>query len=130
MFINIQLSQGTDINLEFALLWQRIAEPVIQIHEFPRSPEYRPYPAGENRLYILCVPVLKLKTGSLYPFSIPRSCKHIFVKLLHINRFQTLKILFPKLIQQESGCSVNEIIIHCDRMRFHSMRSQLNRQPV
>lgn len=50
-------------------------------------------------------------------------------KLLHINRFQTLKILFPKLIYR-SQVPVNEIIIHCDRMRFHSMGSQLNRQPV
>ena len=30
MFINIQLSQSAEINLKFALLWQRIAEPVIQ----------------------------------------------------------------------------------------------------
>ena len=30
MFINIQLSQSAEINLKFALLWQRIAEFIIQ----------------------------------------------------------------------------------------------------
>ena len=128
MFINIQLSQSAEINLKFALLWQRIAEPVIQSMN---SLDH------QNIVFIQLQKITFIFSGSCFEIRKPASLtlfpsKSSSISLLNCSTSiasRHSKFLFPKLIYR-SQVPVNEIIIHCDRMRFHSMGSQLNRQPV
>ena len=96
MFINIQLSQSAEINLKFALLWQRIAEPVIQSMN-SLDHQNIVFIQLQKITFIFSGSCFEIENRHLYPFSFQK-LKHIFIKLHHINRFQTLKILFPKLI--------------------------------
>ena len=127
MFINIQLCQCTDINLKFAFLWQSITKLIIQSMN---SLDYQNIILLQLQeiAFILSCTCLKIKYRHFHTFSI-QQCKHIFIKFLYINRFQTFEILFAKLIYR-CEMTIYKIIIHSNRMWFHSMCRKLNRQSV
>ena len=127
MFINIQLSQCADINLEFTFCRKCIAQFIIQTMNSLYN-QHILRTKLEKIAFILSVSCLKIKHWQFNTFSTQKS-KHIFVELLYINCFKTFIIFFSIFIQR-SLFSVLEIIINSDRMRLHSVRQKLNRQTM
>ena len=127
MFINIQLCQSTDINLKLALFWKGIAQFVIKPVD---SLDHQDIIFSKLKLISPVFPVsgLKIKSRKIHFLSI-KKIQHILIKLLDINGFQALKILFPEFIKR-GMLPVHEIIIHTDGVRLQAMSCKLNGQPV
>ena len=98
MFINIQLCQSTDINLKLALFWKGIAQFVIKPVD---SLDHQDIIFSKLKLISPVFPVsgLKIKSRKIH-FLSSKKIQHILIKLLDINGFQALKILFPEFIKR------------------------------
>ena len=71
---------------------------------------------------------LKIKNRKINFFSVQKIL-HIPIELLHIDRFQTFKIIIAICITGRQ-LPIHKIIIHCDRMRDHPIDAQLDRKPM
>ena len=129
MLINIQLSQCTDINLEFTFCRKCIDSTCHSDHEFPRSPAHHlRTKLAENRLYTPLCPVLKLNTGNSTR-SPRKQSKHIFVELLYINCFKTFIILFSIFIQRSIFSVLqNNYLLRSDAASFHVPEAEWTRR--
>ena len=124
MLINVQLCQCTDIDLKLTLFWkgitQFVIEPVDTLNDqdiiFSKLKLVSPvFPASG----------LEIKCRKIHGFS-RKKIQHIFIKLLRINGFQTLIILFSEFIQRRMF-TIHKIVIHSNGMRLQTMSRKLNR---
>ena len=122
MLINVQLCQRTDINLKLTLFWKGITQFVI-----------KPVNAFDDQDIIFSKLVssvfpasgLEIKCRKIHSFS-RKEIQHVFIKLLRVNSFQTLIILFSEFIQRRMF-TIHKIVIHSNRMRLQAMSRKLNR---
>ena len=127
MFIDIKLSQRTDIDFEFILIPHSLCKFRIQT----MNPLNDQNVIGSQLLRMIIVfsfSGLKIKYREVY-FLSPHECFHIGIEFLNINSFQALKIIIPVLISR-GMLSVHEIIIYRNRMRLETVDSQLYGQSV
>ena len=68
---------------------------------------------------------LEIKCRKIHSFS-RKEIQHVFIKLLRVNSFQTLIILFSEFIQRRMF-TIHKIVIHSNRMRLQAMSRKLNR---
>ena len=124
MLINVQLCQCTDIDLKLTLFWkgitQFVIEPVDTLNDqdiiFSKLKLVSPvFPASG----------LEIKCRKIHGFS-RKEIQHIFIKLLRVNGFQTLIILFSEFIQRRMF-TIHKIVIHSNGMRLQTMSRKLNR---
>ena len=123
MFVDIQLCQRTDIDLEFAFFQEGMTQFVIKSMDsldnedilFPKLKEISP---------VFPVACHKVKYRQFNALATKKS-QHIFVEFLHVQCFQAFIISLTVFIQR---CifSVFEIVVYSDRMRLHAMCCELD----
>ena len=127
MFIDVELRQGTDINLEFIFFWQCKGQLIIQaVNAFDH----------QNILFskfclfftVHAFAAHKIKNRQMHALSC-KQCVHVIVKLLNIDGFQTFVVWFPIFIHR-CVFPVYKIVIHRDRMRSQSVCGKLDRKPM
>ena len=127
MLVDIELSQGADIDPEFLLLRKGIGQPVVQAvdslnHEnILRSQLQEISP-------IFSLPTDKIVAGQFYHLAGEKG-SHILVKLSDIQTFQSLIVVVPVFIPR-AVYAVDKVIIHRDRVRSEPQRLKLDGKPA
>ena len=119
MLINVDIGQRTDVDLVFALLGKCIGSLLIQSVDSLDDQNIVRSQLFEIAL-VLPLSGLEVEGRQFHPLSGQQSA-HIVVKLLHVNGFETFKIVISVFIPG-GKLSVHKIIIQSDGMGHLTQR--------